>query len=115
MKVLQPSDAARTAVAARSDRPATAILHDVADARLVVFRIAPGQEVPPHRNGSSVFLTVLSGSGVLVGENAQGAQEECVCGAGDMIAYVPNELHGMRAGNEELRILATITPRPGKP
>jgi hypothetical protein len=30
-----------------------------------------------------------------------------------MVTYSPNELHGMRAGDEELLLLATIAPRPG--
>jgi quercetin dioxygenase-like cupin family protein len=104
--------AAREAVAARPDRPATAILHDVPAARLVVFRLAPGQAVAPHRSASTVMLTVLEGAGVLSGE-ADGAAVERACAAGDMVAYAPEELHGMRADGGELLLLATITPRPG--
>ncbi len=100
--------AARAAHAAQPTRPATAIVHDTADVRLVVFRLAPGQEVPPHRNASTVLLTVLEGSGTL-----SGADEERTCHAGDVVAYEPGELHGMRATDGELLLLATITPRPG--
>ena len=113
MKVLeQPGDAARGAVAAHPSRPATAVLHDVADARVVVFRLAPGQSVPPHRSVSTVLLTVLDGTGVLSGEE-EGSPIERPCVAGDVVAYAPNELHGMRAEGETLLLLATITPRPG--
>jgi len=100
--------AARAAVAAHPDRPATAILHDSPDARLVVFRLAPGQSVSPHRSTSSVILHVLRGSGQLSGESAEQAVS-----TGDMVVYQPNELHGMRANDQELLLLATITPRPG--
>ena len=112
MMALDPRRAARDAVAAHPARPATAIVHDAPDARLVVFRIAPGQAVAPHRSTSSVQLAVLEGSGTLSGE-ADGATLERPCVAGDVVLYAPDELHGMRAGAEELLLLATITPRPG--
>ena len=110
MIALDPRQAARAAVAANPSRPATAVIHDVPDVRLVVFRLAPGQEVPPHTNPSTVMLTVLSGAGTL-----SGADGDRRCQAGDMVAYVPGELHGMRATEgEELLLMATITPRPGE-
>ena len=109
MKAHYPSAAALGAVAANPDRPATAILHDSPDARLVVFRLAPGQFVPPHRSTSTVMLHVLKGSG-----EVSGADDAVVAvSPGDLVTYEPNELHGMRATKEELLLLATITPRPG--
>ena len=113
MKRFDPLSAARLAVANRPDRPATAIVHDSPDVRLVVFRLAPGQSVAPHRSTSSVQLTVLDGAGVLTGESEAGGTSDQVCTAGDVVVYLPNELHGMRAADEELLLLATITPRPG--
>jgi quercetin dioxygenase-like cupin family protein len=112
MKRLDPLTAARQAVANRPDRPATAIVHDSAEVRLVVFRLAPGQSVAPHTNSSSVQLMVLEGAGVLTGAPGAGPGE-LQCGRGDVVVYLPDELHGMRAGDEELLLLATITPRPG--
>ena len=112
MHTLDPRAAARAARSARAGRPATAILHDTPGVRLVVFRLAPGERVAPHRNPSTVLLTVLEGSGTLTGE--EGALPvETACRSGDVVAYLPNELHGMRAGDEELLLLATIAPRPG--
>jgi quercetin dioxygenase-like cupin family protein len=108
MIALAPHAAAREARAASPARPATAILHDGPDARLVVFRLAPGQAVPPHRSPSTVTLTVLSGAGVLSGGDGERA-----CLAGDVVVYAPHELHGMRTTDAELLLLATITPRPG--
>jgi quercetin dioxygenase-like cupin family protein len=108
MKVLDVRHVAREAVAASPTRPATAVVHDSPDARLIVFRLSPGQAVAPHRNGSSVTLTVISGSGV-----AAGADTERRITTGDVVTYDPNEIHGMRAADEELVLLATITPRPG--
>ena len=108
MTSFDPREAARTAVAPHPARPATAVLLDTPDVRLVVFRIAAGQAVPPHRSPSSVVLTVLEGGGVLSGENA-----EQDCDAGTVMAYAPEELHGMRATEREMLLLATITPRPG--
>ena len=105
---LDPRAAARRAVAAHPDKPATAVLLDSPQMRLLVFRIAPGQAVPPHRSSSAVTLTVLEGSGVLSGEG-----DERTCNTGEIVAYSPNELHGMRATTRELLLLACITPRPG--
>ena len=107
MKRLDPASVARDARGAEG-RPATAMVHDSADARLVVFRLAAGQEVPPHTSASTVLLTVLAGTGTL-----SGADAEHVCRTGDVVAYEPGELHGMRATDGELLLLATITPRPG--
>jgi len=109
MRGLDPRAAAREAVAASSARPATAILLDTPDVRLVVFRIAPGQAVAPHRNASTVMLTVLEGAGILSGGDA-----ERQCRAGDVVVYEPSEMHGMRATDTELLLLAIITPRPGE-
>lgn len=108
MKVYSPHVAALAAAAAHSDRPATAIIHDRPDARLVVFRIEPGQRVPPHTSAATVILTVVSGSG-----SVTGGDEERAVGPGDVIAYEPGELHGMEAAEETLVIVATIAPRPG--
>lgn len=108
MKVLDPRQAATDAVAANASRPATAIVHDSEDARLVVFRLAPGQAVAPHRSNSTVMLSVLAGCGFVSGSEGERAVE-----AGDLVVYAPEEVHGMRAGDEELTLLATIAPRPG--
>ena len=108
MITLDPRQAALDAAAASATRPATAILFDSADIRLVVFRIAPGQCVAPHQNPSTVTLTVLSGQGLLSGRDG-----ERLCKSGDVIAYDPGEAHGMRATDSELHLLAAITPRPG--
>jgi quercetin dioxygenase-like cupin family protein len=108
MKVLDPSEAARTAVAANPQRPATAVIHDSEDVRLVVFRIAPGQQVAPHTSHSTVTLTVLAGRGIISdGEGERG------CIKGDVVVYERNELHGMKADTEDFLILAAIAPRPG--
>lgn len=107
MKVYDPSAVARDAVAARPGRPAMALVHDASDARLVVFRIAAGEAVPVHTSASTVVLHVLSGSGLV-----SGGDGEREVSAGMVIAYEPQEPHGMRAPREELRLLAVIAPRP---
>lgn len=108
MKVLDPAEAARVAVAANPQRPATAVIHDTDDIRLVVFRIAPGQQVAPHTSHSTVTLSVLEGRGTI--SDGEGERE---CMKGDVVVYERNELHGMRADNDEFLILAAIAPRPG--
>jgi quercetin dioxygenase-like cupin family protein len=107
MRVYDPAAVARTAVAAHPDRPAMSLMHDGTDARLVVFRIAAGQSVPVHTSGSTVVLHVLSGSGLVSGSGG-----ELEVSPGAVVAYEPQESHGMRARTEELTLLAVITPRP---
>jgi len=108
MNVLDLHRVAGEAKAANASRPATAIVHESADARLIVFRLGPGQSVPPHRNASTVTLTVVAGRGFASGDDG-----ERPIGPGTAVVYAPNETHGMRAADEELVLLATIAPRPG--
>jgi quercetin dioxygenase-like cupin family protein len=56
-----------------------------------------------------VVLSVVSGRGVVSGADREQPVEE-----GDVVTYEPNELHGMRAIDTNLVLLATITPRPGE-
>ena len=107
MKTCDPVAIARAAVAAHPSRPATSVVHDSADVRLVVFRIAAGQAVPVHMNPSTVVLHVLSGAGLVTG-----ADGEQAVSAGAIITYAPGEPHGMRATTAELILLAVIAPRP---
>jgi len=108
MKVHHLPTVASLATSPAAGRPATTIVSDSPDARLVLFRIDPGQAIPPHSNTSTVLMTIVSGSGIVSGPDGDHAAR-----TGDLIAYEPNELHGMRADTEQLVILATITPRPG--
>lgn len=108
MKIYNPHAVALTASAQRK-RPAISILHDSPDARLVLFRIEPGQRVPPHTSDSTVILSVLAGSG-----SVTGGDEERAVAPGEIVAYEPGEVHGMEAGEETLIILATISPRPSR-
>jgi len=95
-------------VSAQPSRPATALMHDVPDARVVVFRIEAGQEVAPHTSTSTVLLAIVEGSGTV-----SGASGESTVRAGDLVTYEVGELHGMKAGSERLVLVAIITPRPG--
>ena len=107
MRVYDPAAVARTAVSAHPARPAMSLMHDGPDARLVVFRIAAGQSVPVHTSASTVVLHVLSGSGLV-----SGAEGDAEVSAGAVVAYEPQEPHGMRAPTEEFTVLAVIAPRP---
>ena len=107
MKLYDARVAATRAVTNNPDRPATALLHDSADARIVMFRIESGQEVPVHTSTSTVLLVVVSGTGTVAGGDA-----ERRVGPGDIVAYDPQEPHGMRADGEQFVIAAIIAPRP---
>lgn len=108
MKVLDAMALATRAVSANASRPATAVIHDSPDARVVVFRIEPGQSVPLHTSPSTVLLSVLSGHGIV-----SSATDEHDVKAGDLIAYDPRAPHGMRATDSQLVLMAIIAPRPG--
>lgn len=100
----------RGAAQARADRPASAVLHDEANARVVEFRLQPGQRVPPHRSGSTVLVVVVDGRGSF--EGAEGAAARL--GPGEAVAFEPGESHGIVADQGvALGFLAVIAPRPG--
>ena len=109
MITLDPRAVARATVGKSTSRPGTVVLFDSAEVRLIVFRFKPGQSVPPHRSTSAVVLTVLDGEGLLSDD-----YDERTCSAGDVVCFAPGELHGMRATNAEMHLMATITPRPGE-
>jgi quercetin dioxygenase-like cupin family protein len=108
VKLYDPRAIAREAVVPPQPRPATALMHDAPGARLVVFRIEPGQLVAPHTSPATVILSIVSGSGTVLGSDGERDVR-----AGELVVYEPNELHGMRALDEQLVIAAMITPRPG--
>ncbi|MGA9836443.1 MAG: cupin domain-containing protein [Gemmatimonadaceae bacterium] len=105
MNTYEPLTIAAHAVASRQDRPATAIVHDGPDARLVVFRIEPGQSVAPHTSTSAVILSIMDGSGLVSGAGAERPVR-----AGDVVTFDPNERHGMRALSNAMVVLAVIAP-----
>jgi quercetin dioxygenase-like cupin family protein len=84
------------------------VLHDEANVRIIAFRLLPGQTIPPHLSPSTVTVLVTEGSGTFHGENG-----EVVLRVGEGAVYAPNEMHSITAGEEPLRSLALISPRPG--
>src|SRR5512140_3932122 len=107
MNVYHAPDLAAAAVSANAARPATALVHDSADARVVLFRIEPGQQVAEHKSSSTVLLLVISGAGIV-----SGAEGDRDVHAGDIISYGANEPHGMKANELPLVLAAVIAPRP---
>jgi quercetin dioxygenase-like cupin family protein len=107
MNVFEIATAAAEAVSPGPERPATKMIHDSPDGRLVVFRLEPGQRVEPHTNSSTVVLAVASGSGVVLGADGERSVRP-----GHVVTYAPHELHAMRALSHPLVLLAIIAPRP---
>lgn len=108
MNLYDPADMPELTERPQGPRPAVHIAENWPDARLLLFRLAPGQAVATHTSASSVFITVLSGRGFLTG----GEGERAVT-AGVVAAIAPREPHGMRAGESELVLAALVAPRPG--
>lgn len=93
--------------APRPERPATQLLHDEPNVRVIAFHLTPGQAVPPHASASTVVVQVVEGSGVFRGEDG-----EQRLGVGQAAVYAPGEVHSMEAEGGPLRFLALLTPRP---
>ena len=68
------------------------------------------RRLSPEELAHSNALTVLDRDGVVVYQHAGLDAADDVMKA---LASLPDELHGMQAGGDELLLLATITPRPG--
>ncbi len=102
MKVLDTQPAV-----VREDRPATRLLHDEPNARVVAFHLLPGQRVAEHRSPSTVLVQVLEGEGVFRGEDG-----ERRLAAGDAAVFAPGEVHAIDAPDGPLRFLAMIAPGP---
>ena len=99
----------RTSAAAPAGpaRPTPTLLHSSTDLRLLVFNLAPGQQVAPHSSRSTVVLTVLAGHGTL-----QNGEAVLAAGPGDLTVVEPRALHGFTAGDEPMTVLAAIAPCP---
>lgn len=93
---------------ARQDRPASELVHDERDVRVVAFHLQPGQEIASHRSSSTVLVQVIAGRGRFTGD---GSAEELT--VGQSAIYAPDEAHAIEALDEPLRFVAVITPRPG--
>lgn len=97
-----------TPPAPRADRPATQLLHDEANARVVAFHLQAGQSVPEHRSVATVILQVVSGTGTFRGNDF-----EAQLGPGETAVFEPNEEHAIEADQGPLHFLALLAPRPG--
>lgn len=93
---------------ARADRPATRVLHDEPNLRVIAFHLKPGQTVPPHHSASTVLVHVVTGSGRFTGADA-----EAMLRPGESAVYRPGETHSIEALAEPLVFHAVIAPRPG--
>lgn len=91
----------------RAERPATRLLHDEPNARVVAFHLLPGQEVPAHHSPSTVLVHVVSGRGVFAGEDGSALLD-----AGGVAVFRPGESHAIRASDGPLHFVAVITPGP---
>ncbi|HEX7004603.1 MAG TPA: hypothetical protein VF168_10500 [Trueperaceae bacterium] len=86
------------------DRRHTRILSSSAEAKLVLFSLANGQEVK-GRGEPRVHMIALEGRGSLwAGENRIDAK------AGTMIQAEPGEAHGAAAADGNFLVLGIITP-----
>ncbi len=90
----------------RDDRPASELLFDSDDVRVVRFAVKAGQEIKPHTSASIVNMLIVSGSGTI------GVGDEKVSGGPGTLAVCPFKVpHGFTA-QTDMVLAAFITPRP---
>ena len=90
----------------RDDRPASELLFDSDDVRIVRFSLKAGQEIKPHTSTSSVGMLIVSGSGTI------GVGDETISGGPGTLAVCPkNVSHGFVA-KTDMVLTAFIAPRP---
>jgi quercetin dioxygenase-like cupin family protein len=92
----------------RAERPATAVLHDEPNVRVVGFHLLADQEIAPHRSPSTVTVQVLEGEGLFRGDGG-----EVTLRTGQTMVFAPNETHAMKPVGGALRFLAILSPSPG--
>ncbi|SNZ16436.1 cupin domain-containing protein [Hydrogenobacter hydrogenophilus] len=82
------------------------LAYDSKEARVVVFSMPSGSEVPPHNSPSRVLLYCAKGEGkFLKGKDWIDVEE------GDLVACEPLEPHGMKA-QKDMIVIAIIAPAP---
>jgi quercetin dioxygenase-like cupin family protein len=87
-------------------RPSSKVLLDSPQARLVLFCLEAGQEVPAHGSDSLVIFYTVQGAGI-----AMLGEEEAELRPGVVVQCPPKVQHGLKA-KDSLVVLATIAPRP---
>ena len=83
------------------------VIHSEHEARAVLIRLLPGQELGDHQVKENAWVTVLGGR---VRVSAGGEQIEA--GPGALLRFDPDERHSI-AADEEARILLMLAPWPG--
>lgn len=87
--------------------PLSQLLYDSEQVRMVLFCLRAGQQVPAHTADSAVTMCLVRGKGsFLVGDQQYPAIP------GTVAVCAPNQAHGMKA-EQDMVVLATISPRPG--
>jgi quercetin dioxygenase-like cupin family protein len=87
-------------------RPTPKALIDTPQARVLLFCLETGQEVPAHGSDSEVLFYTVQGTGL-----ATVGEEEIALRPGVMVRCPAKLPHGLK-GHESLVVLATIAPRP---
>ncbi|RLJ70884.1 Cupin domain-containing protein [Hydrogenivirga caldilitoris] len=83
-----------------------ALLVDSKEARVIVFSMPAGSEIPAHTSPARVLLYCAKGSGkFLKGEEWIEVEE------GDLVPCEPLEPHGMKA-DKDMVVMAVIAPAP---
>jgi len=83
------------------------VIHSENEARAVLIRLLPGQELGDHQVKENAWLTVLAGR-----VRVAAGGEELEAGPGFLVRFDPDERHSV-ASDEGARILLMLAPWPG--
>jgi len=83
------------------------VIHSENEARAVLIRLLPGQELGDHQVKENAWITVLDGR-----VRVAAGDEEVEAGAGALFRFDPDERHSV-ASDEGARILLMLAPWPG--
>jgi quercetin dioxygenase-like cupin family protein len=87
-------------------RPKSQVLVDTPQARVMLFCLEEGQQVPTHGSDSAVVFYTVAGEGT-----ASIGDEVIELRPGQLVECPPKLPHGLK-GSRGLVVLATIAPRP---
>ena len=83
------------------------VLHTSDEARAVLIRLAPGQELGEHEVKERAWISVVEGT-----VRVEAGDEAFDAPAGTLVTFAPGERHAVRS-NGEARILMLLAPWPG--
>ncbi len=94
----------------KEDKPFSEKILETNEFLVIHFYLKKGQKIPMHTSPSTVFVSVLKGTGIFFYQTENQFKE---LKTGDSIKYEPEEPHGFKA-LDDMIVQAVIVPKPIK-